>query len=91
MRAKYQGTFDGNGKTISNLYINATSVNIGTFPQFSIVFSLFSIIFAEEQNLRRYAAKYHILPCIIRLYVIIDYLLLSLLDTTLQMTKIISC
>ena len=31
------------------------------------------------------------LPCIIRLYVIIDYLLLSLLDTTLQMTKIISC
>lgn len=33
----------------------------------------------------------YILPCIIRLYVIIDYLLLSLLDTTLQMTKIISC
>ena len=25
----YQGTFDGNGKTISNLYINATSENIG--------------------------------------------------------------
>ena len=46
----YQGTFDGNGKIISNLYINATSVNTGTFPQFSIVFSLFSIIFAEDQN-----------------------------------------
>ena len=28
---KYQGTFDGNGKTISNLYINATSDNIGFF------------------------------------------------------------
>ena len=28
---KYQGTFDGNGKTISNLYINATSVNTGFF------------------------------------------------------------
>ena len=27
----YQGTFDGNGKTISNLYINATSVNTGFF------------------------------------------------------------
>ena len=26
---KYQGTFDGNGKTISNLYINATYWNIG--------------------------------------------------------------
>ena len=25
----YQGTFDGNGKTIRNLYINATSENIG--------------------------------------------------------------
>ena len=47
--------------------------------------------FAADQNYRRYAAKYHVLPCIIRLYVIIDYLLLSLLDTTLQMTKIISC
>ena len=34
---------------------------------------------------------YNMLPCIIRFYVIIDYLLLSLLDTTLQMTKIISC
>lgn len=28
---KYQGTFDGNGKTISNLYINATSENTGFF------------------------------------------------------------
>ena len=28
---KYQGTFDGNGKTISNLYINATSSNTGFF------------------------------------------------------------
>ena len=28
---KYQGTFDGNGKTISNLYINATSDNTGFF------------------------------------------------------------
>ena len=28
---KYQGTFDGNGKTISNLYINATSGNTGFF------------------------------------------------------------
>ena len=26
---KYQGTFDGNGKTIRNLYINVTSKNIG--------------------------------------------------------------
>ena len=26
---RYQGTFDGNGKTISNLYINATYWNIG--------------------------------------------------------------
>ena len=28
---KYQGTFDGNGKTISNLYINATSAFAGFF------------------------------------------------------------
>ena len=28
---KYQGTFDGNGKTISNLYINATSNYTGFF------------------------------------------------------------
>ena len=28
---KYQGTFDGNGKTISNLYINATSEFAGFF------------------------------------------------------------
>ena len=28
---KYQGTFDGNGKTISNLYINATSDYTGFF------------------------------------------------------------
>ncbi len=28
---KYQGTFDGNGKTISNLYINATSDDTGFF------------------------------------------------------------
>ena len=28
---KYQGTFDGNGKTISNLYINATSEYAGFF------------------------------------------------------------
>ena len=28
---KYQGTFDGNGKTISNLYINATSAYAGFF------------------------------------------------------------
>ena len=28
---KYQGTFDGNGKTISNLYINATSDKTGFF------------------------------------------------------------
>ena len=28
---KYQGTFDGNGKTISNLYINATSDYAGFF------------------------------------------------------------
>ena len=28
---KYQGTFDGNGKTISNLYINATSALAGFF------------------------------------------------------------
>ena len=28
---KYQGTFDGNGKTISNLYINATSSYAGFF------------------------------------------------------------
>ncbi len=28
---KYQGTFDGNRKTISNLYINATSENTGFF------------------------------------------------------------
>lgn len=27
----YQGTFDGNGKTIKNLYINATTTNIGFF------------------------------------------------------------
>ena len=27
----YQGTFDGNGKTISNLYINATSGNYAGF------------------------------------------------------------
>ena len=30
-RNKYQGTFDGNGKTISNLYINATSDYTGFF------------------------------------------------------------
>ena len=30
-RNKYQGTFDGNGKTISNLYINATSGDAGFF------------------------------------------------------------
>ena len=28
---RYQGTFDGNGKTISNLYINATSNFVGFF------------------------------------------------------------
>ena len=28
---KYIGTFDGNGKTIKNLYINATTTNIGFF------------------------------------------------------------
>ena len=28
---RYQGTFDGNGKTISNLYINATSDDTGFF------------------------------------------------------------
>ena len=28
---KYQGTFDGNGKTITNLYINASQVNMGLF------------------------------------------------------------
>ena len=28
---RYQGTFDGNGKTISNLYINATSDHAGFF------------------------------------------------------------
>ena len=27
----YQGTFDGNGKTITNLYINASQVNMGLF------------------------------------------------------------
>lgn len=27
----YRGTFDGNGKTIKNLYINATTTNIGFF------------------------------------------------------------
>ena len=27
----YQGTFDGNGKTITNLYINASQVNVGLF------------------------------------------------------------
>ena len=30
---KYQGTFDGNGKTIRNLYINATSDNTGFFGE----------------------------------------------------------
>ena len=30
-RKEYRGTFDGNGKTISNLYINATSDNTGFF------------------------------------------------------------
>ena len=30
-RKEYRGTFDGNGKTISNLYINAASDNIGFF------------------------------------------------------------
>ena len=28
---KYKGTFDGNGKTISNLYINASQENMGLF------------------------------------------------------------
>ena len=28
---KYRGTFDGNGKTITNLYINASQVNMGLF------------------------------------------------------------
>ena len=28
---QYQGTFDGNGKTITNLYINASQVNMGLF------------------------------------------------------------
>lgn len=28
---KYQGTFDGNNKTITNLYINASQVNVGLF------------------------------------------------------------
>ena len=27
----YQGTFDGNGKTITNLYINASQLNVGLF------------------------------------------------------------
>ena len=31
---RYQGTFDGNGKTIRNLYINATSENTGFFGLF---------------------------------------------------------
>ena len=28
---KYQGTFDGNNKTITNLYINASQLNVGLF------------------------------------------------------------
>ena len=28
---QYQGTFDGNGKTITNLYINASQNNVGLF------------------------------------------------------------
>ena len=31
VKNKYQGTFDGNGKTISNLYINAKQNNMGLF------------------------------------------------------------
>lgn len=30
-KRQYQGTFDGNGKTITNLYINASQVNMGLF------------------------------------------------------------
>ena len=30
-RYQYRGTFDGNGKTITNLYINASQLNVGLF------------------------------------------------------------
>ena len=30
-KKQYQGTFDGNGKTITNLYINASPIYMGLF------------------------------------------------------------
>ena len=41
----YQGTFDGNGKTISNLYINATSNDAGFFDYLDIGGSIKNITF----------------------------------------------
>ncbi len=41
----YQGTFDGNGKTISNLYINATSNDAGFFGYLDIGGSIKNITF----------------------------------------------